>query len=378
MHDVQYDFIIVGGGVYGMATAYHLARMGAESVAVLERESPASGASGGFGKRGVRANRRDPRELPLMREANRVWPTLHEELDGETGFVRTGGTYLIDGPASTGFKGIEAAEIYARTQMALGVPTELWDRSRVRSEYPGISDQIHGASFVPSDGVASHEATTLSYARAAERLGAQIFRDTEASSLIVGSSGRVSGVITEDGHAIKAGRDVVLLANGGVAPLVADATGLELPVWPVYPMASRLRTSSETPIPYLTGHETRPISVKMIGQDIMLSGGWRGQATPNGSDVVPERLDGNIRALQSVFPHLADLEILDADASRTETASVDQIPIIGRCADNLFIATGWSGHGWAIAPVVSRLIAEDVLLGSPSTLLRPFSPQRFR
>lgn len=375
---MRYDFIIVGGGVYGMATAYQLARMGAESVAVLERESPASGASGGFGQRGVRANRRDLRELPLMREANLVWPTLHEELDGETGFVRTGGTYLIDGPASTGFKGIDAAETYARAQTALGVPTELWDRNRVRSEYPGVSDDIHGASFVPSDGVASHEATTLSYARAAERLGVQIFRDTGVASLITGADGSVSGVITESGDSISAGRDVILLANGGVAPLVADATGLELPVWAVYPMASRLRTSSEASVPYLTGHEARPISVKMIGHDIMLSGGWRGQATPDGSTVVPERLDGNIRVLQSVFPAMTDIEVIEADASRTETASVDQIPIIGRCAENLFIATGWSGHGWAIAPVVSRLIAEDVLLDSPSPLLHPFTPQRFR
>lgn len=375
---MKYDFIIVGGGVYGMATAYHLARMGAESVAVLERNSPAAGASGGFGQRGVRANRRDLRELPLMREANRVWPTLHEELAGETGFVRTGGTYLIDGPASTGFKGIDAAKTYARAQTALGVPTELWDRSRVRSEYPEISEDVHGASFVPSDGVASHEATTLSYARAAERLGVQIFRDTGVASLVATTDGRVSSVITEGGDSISARRDVLLLANGGVAPLVAATTGLELPVWTVYPMASRLRTPSAVSVPYLTGHETRPISVKMVDHDIMLSGGWRGQATPDGSNVVTERLDGNIRALQSVFPSLTDIEVIEADASRTETASVDQIPIIGRCAENLFIATGWSGHGWAIAPVVSRLIAEDVLLGSPSKLLHPFSPQRFR
>lgn len=375
---MRYDFIIVGGGVYGMATAFHLARMGAESVVVLERADPASGASGGFGQRGVRANRRDLRELPLMREANRVWPTLHEELDGDTGFVRTGGTYLIDGPASTGFKGVEAAETYAQAQTALGIPTELWDRSRVRSEYPGISEDVHAASFVPSDGVASHEATTFAYARAAERLGVQILRGTEVESLIAPADGSVSGVVTASGDSIYARHDVLLLANGGVAPLVADSVGLALPVWDVYPMASHLRTSSNISVPYLTGHETRPISVKMIDHDIMLSGGWRGQAGPNGSEVVTERLDGNIRALQSVFPSVTDVEVIAADASRTETASVDQIPIIGRCAENLFVATGWSGHGWAIAPVVSRLIAEDVLLGSPSPLLHPFSPQRFR
>ena len=62
------DFVIIGGGVYGVATAWHLARTGA-SVTVLERKTVASGASGGPGRRGVRANFRDRRELALMRAA---------------------------------------------------------------------------------------------------------------------------------------------------------------------------------------------------------------------------------------------------------------------------------------------------------------------
>jgi len=374
---VDFDFVIVGGGVYGMATAYHLARLGAGSVVVIERDEPAAGASGGVGKRGVRANRRDLRELPLMREANRVWPTLHEELDGETGYERTGGTYLIEGPASTGFKGIDAAESYARAQSALGVPTELWDRDRVRSEYPGISDEVQAASFVPTDGVASHEATTLSYAAAAQRRGVQVLTGTEVVELRTDGAGRIAGVLTAKGEIIGARREVLLLANGGVRRLVAEVTGRDLPLWTIYPLACTLRTSSSVHIPRLTGHETRPLSVKMTGEHIMLSGGWRGRATPGGPEVVPERLRGNIEVLQRVFPYLADLEVITADASRAETASVDQIPIIGRCAPNLFVACGWSGHGWAIAPVVSRLIAEDIVMDAPSPLLAPFSPRRF-
>lgn len=373
-----FDFVIVGGGVYGMATAYHLARLGAESVAVLERTQPAAGASGGIGQRGVRANRRDLRELPLMREANRVWPTLHEELGGETGYVRTGGTYLIEGPASTGFKGIDAAETYARAQTALGVPTELWDRDRVRSEYPGISEDVQGASYVPTDGVASHEATTLSFAAAARRLGVQVIHDTGVASVLTADDGGITGVVTDEGETIRARREVILLANGGVRRLVADATGRELPLWTIHPLASRLRTSTSAHIPMLTGHETRPLSVKMLGTDIMLSGGWRGRETAGGSAVVADRLEGNIEVLRHVFPYLTDLEVITADASRAESASVDQIPVIGRCAPRLFVAAGWSGHGWAIAPVVSRLIAEDVLLGISSPLLTPFSPERFR
>jgi len=73
------DFVIVGGGVYGAGVAWELARRGAD-VLLLEAQQIACGASGGLGKRGVRANGRDLRELPLMRLAYDLWPTLAEDI----------------------------------------------------------------------------------------------------------------------------------------------------------------------------------------------------------------------------------------------------------------------------------------------------------
>ena len=83
------EFVIVGGGIYGLATAWTLASRGA-SVVVLEALDVAAGASGGLGKRGVRANGRDVRELPLMREAYQLWPRLHEMLGSPVGYERVG------------------------------------------------------------------------------------------------------------------------------------------------------------------------------------------------------------------------------------------------------------------------------------------------
>ncbi|WP_072314638.1 NAD(P)/FAD-dependent oxidoreductase [Agrococcus sp. Marseille-P2731] len=371
------EFVIVGGGVHGLATAYHLALGGAASVTVLEAGVVASGASGGFGERGVRANRRDLRELPLMAEANSLWPTLHEELGAPTGYRRTGGVYLIDGPASTGFKGLDAAEVYAKAHRGLGVVAEVWDRRRVEREYPGISPAVQGASFVQTDGVASHAKTTEAYAQAARRLGVQVVEQTHVADLEVDAAGRVRAVITAQGERIRVGREVLLANNTGVRDLVLAAAGQELPLWSVYPQALRLRSLVAPQIPMLTGHETRPLSVKVLGDELMLSGGWRGRATPAGGVPDEERIRGNIAVLEAVFPYLTGLEVVDADVSRAESASVDQIPIIGRCGPNLSVATGWSGHGWAIAPVVARHLATMLLHDSRSALLAPFSPDRF-
>jgi sarcosine oxidase subunit beta len=89
------DFVIVGGGVYGAGVAWELAKRGAD-VLVLEAGEIASGASGGLGKRGVRANGRDIRELPLMRTAYELWPDLHEQLGAPTGYERGGNLHFLE------------------------------------------------------------------------------------------------------------------------------------------------------------------------------------------------------------------------------------------------------------------------------------------
>ena len=89
------DYVIVGGGIYGCTVAWELAKRGAD-VRLLEAKTIASGASGGLGERGVRANGRDGRELPLMRLAYDIWPTLHKEINGFTGYRRLGHLDMIE------------------------------------------------------------------------------------------------------------------------------------------------------------------------------------------------------------------------------------------------------------------------------------------
>src|SRR5690606_18923805 len=108
---MKHQFVIIGGGVHGCAAAWRLADAG-EDVLLLEAGAIASGASGGFGRRGVRANRRDLRELPLMRAAYRIWPELDERLGAATGYERTGGMYLIETEPPGTRGGLTAAETH--------------------------------------------------------------------------------------------------------------------------------------------------------------------------------------------------------------------------------------------------------------------------
>ncbi|MGH8877164.1 MAG: NAD(P)/FAD-dependent oxidoreductase [Stackebrandtia sp.] len=374
------EFVIVGGGAHGCAVAYHLAKAGA-AVTLLEAGAIGQEASGGSGKRGVRANRRDLRELGLMTEAYELWPGLADELEHETGYERTGGVYLIEEEVVGTSGGWVAARAHADAQNRIGVPTEVWDADRIREVLPGISENIKGGIHTPLDGVASQTATTRAYARAAHRHGARLIEGTAVASLRSDSSGRVTAVVTDTGEVIAASRDVLLANNSAAAQLAEDWLGVRLPMWNIYPQALFLRAENSVTIPLLTGHESRALSVKILDGDvIMLSGGWRGKlnAETGRGELVQKNIDGNLSQLTSVFPGLGELELLEADASRAEAVSVDAIPFIGPISANVFVAAGWSAHGWALVPAASKRIAELLLTGESSAVLDPFSPARIK
>ncbi|WP_051298085.1 NAD(P)/FAD-dependent oxidoreductase [Brevibacterium album] len=377
---MKYDYIIIGGGVHGCAAAYHLAASGAGSIAVIETATLAAEASGGRGKRGVRANRRDLREMPLMREACELWPTLADELGADTGYVRTGGICLVSGNAANGHNGLAAVEATAGAQNALGIPTEVWDRDRILTRLPGIDTTTKAGIYAPLDGVASHGATTQAYAEAGRRLGVDFFENTTAVKIETNASGAAASVLTATEDVFTIGKQLLLANNAGANPLLADLPGGELPLWTIYPQAVFLRSRNRPEIPLLTAHDSRPLSVKVLDDGvIMLSGGWRGTLDPatGRGRTREENIAGNIRSLTETFPGLGELEVIDADASRTETASVDLIPTIGYVAPNVMVATGWSGHGWALAPAVAPRVAESLRARRADSAFAPFSPDRF-
>ena len=369
------ECVVVGGGIYGMATAWSLARRGAD-VLVLEAHEIAAGASGGLGKRGVRANGRDLRELSLMRLAYDLWPTLDVELGAATGFECTGHLQVYERHHDIG-----AAAVRARVQTAMGIPTVHLEGERVRDVEPGLAAKVLGALHAPRDGVADHEATTRAYAAAAARAGARIRTGADVVGLVRGGE-RVQGVVLGDGSTVEVGRALLLLNNAGMLDLVTRDLGCQLPVWNIFPQVVRSTPAPVAPFASYVGHLHRPVALKMIpGGSVMLSGGWRGRWNPETrrGETIPASVTGNWAEAVALFPAMADLAIAEAMADRAETTCLDLVPVIDRVprASNVFLACGWSGHGWALAPALAPLVAGWVLGGSTPDLLRPFSLSRF-
>lgn len=366
----SYEFIIVGGGVYGCATAWELAREGA-SVLLLEANTVASGASGGLGKRGVRANGRDPRELPLMRVAYDMWPTLAETLGGETGYERTGHVELYERD-----RDLPVAVARTRAQSSLGIETRQLSADEVREIEPAICEDIRTAVYAPLDGVADHGATTRSYADAAQRAGATVRQGEEVTD--VGPH----HVRTSRGERFEATRAIALLANTSVTSLLDQHFDVQLPIWSSFPQVMRTGPLPKQVVHGLVGHAHRVLSVKPLPDgSVMVSGGWRGawnEARQRG-EPVQAQVDGNWAEACHVFPALTDKKIIEVSTSRAETSCIDGVPIMDQVpsAPSVFYGCGWTGHGWAIAPAIAPLFASWMRDSECPAMLAPFRFARF-
>jgi len=372
---VRADFVIVGAGIYGLATAWTLATRGA-SVIVLDAHDVAAGASGGLGKRGVRANGRDIRELPLMREAYALWPVLHETLGAPTGYERVGHLQLYERHHDIG-----QADARARVQSALGIPTTHLEGERVRDIEAGVSSRILGALHAPLDGIADHEATTRAYASAAQRAGVTIRTGARVIDL-VRDGARVVRVTLDSGESIAVGRELLLLVNGATGELLARTCRCTLPIWTIYPQVVLSTPAAVAPFKSYVGHASRPVALKMVPSGaVMLSGGWRGRFNPDTGrgETTEANVAGNWTEAAALFPAIGELSVAEWTADRAETNALDQIPIIDRVpgTSNVLVGCGWTGHGWAIAPAVAPHLAHWALDGVAPDILRPFGLARF-
>jgi sarcosine oxidase subunit beta len=370
-----FDIIIIGAGVYGCATGWELAKRGA-SVLILERGTVACGASGGLGKRGVRANGRDPRELALMRDAYELWPQLNDMLGADTGYERTGHIEIYERE-----RDLPIATARTSAQSSLGITTHELDPDTAREIEPALGAAVLKAVHAPLDGVADHTATTRAFASAAAGAGVTI-REGASVSTVTHKANRATGVVLASGERINARRGVAVLANAGTTKLLADTFNFSLPIWSVLPQVMRTDALPEPLINGLVGHAHRVLSVKALpGNAVMVSGGWRGtwnDATGKG-ETVPDQVEGNWAQACAVFPALREHAIAQVSAERLESTTIDGIPIIDHVPgiEGLWFASGWCGHGWAIAPAVAPLLATWALDGQRPELLAPFSHRRF-
>ncbi|MGH2378338.1 MAG: NAD(P)/FAD-dependent oxidoreductase [Candidatus Limnocylindria bacterium] len=380
--------VIVGGGIVGAACAFFLADRGEDDVVLVERATLGSGTTkGGLG--GIRHQFTDALDVRLSLMATEFWREFGSFTGSAHEFEENG--YLFLAETAEGLAHLrEPLALYER----LGLAVEMLDRERIEELVPGIrTDDLAGGRLCPRDGYGDPGSALAGFAAAALLGGVRIFEGTEVEG-IVREGDRVTGVRTARGD-LKAER--VLLATGcWTAPLAATA-GVSVPIWP-YPRS----IMESQPIPRLvgiplvieweSGFHFRPKEGRQrFAMPNLTTGGAieKGPAAPPGSFEglayppleVPASLEPWVRARAAWrHPAFADLEITSRWSCYYEMTPDDH-PVVGRVpeVEGLYVAAGFSGHGFMHTPAIAQLVVEEMLDGEATTLdISDLSLERFR
>jgi sarcosine oxidase subunit beta len=361
--------VILGSGVIGASIAYHLAKSGAD-VLLVDRRKPASKPSASWASAGgLRSQGRHAPEHPLTIAAASRWRSLEAELDANLEVRLSGHLHVAETEA-------EAAIIEARVKFDStgGIAIERISGNQLREVAPEITTNAMVGAYTQGDGQAHPGLTAAAFVRAAERAGAKTRFQTDARPLIMGN--RVIGIQCANGDRIDA--DIVVLATGAWSVALLPELGLDLPIrW----RGLQMQLSEVAP-PLLGPTVTavgRNLSLKQgpSGQ-LMIGGGWLARPI-GGTEPALEPIDAHVvgqwSAAQSILPALARLRPAQVWAG-AEAQAMDGIPFIGRHGpEGLYLALGFSNHGFQISPAVGDCVARDLLAGN-EPLLAPFSPGR--
>lgn len=369
MTDQPTEIAIVGGGVIGASIAWHLARRGAK-VTLIERDhfaAQASGASAG----GVRQLGRDPREMPLAIASISRWQTLEAELEADVEF-RTGGQLRV----AEREEDARLLRQQAADHQALGLDIRYVERDELRRIAPDLAPGIQWGIHTGNDGQASAPLTTKAFAAAAERAGARLLTGTDVSG-IVQRAGRVAGLDTTIG---RIACDWLVIAAGAWSAPLASQLGVKLPLTTMALQMMAVGPCDPVLAPTV-GAVGRRLSLKQSPNGLfVIGGGWPGDLDASGRAGTTRlaSIRGSIEHASAILPLLGRLP-LQRTWIGLEALAIDEIPILGPLpgVDNVTIAAGFSGHGFALSPIIGQLLGELIIDGAPSIPLDAFAHDRF-
>ena len=362
--------VIIGGGVMGLSTAYHLARAGVTDVVLVEQGEFGSGstckAAGG-----VRAQFSDRSTSSSGHAAcarsRRSRTTFGQEID----LHQVGYLFLLEKPEH-----VEAFEKNIALQNELGVPSRLIDVSEAKALSP--LDQHRGllaAAYSPTDGHCTPESVVNGYAGAARRAGARLLRGC-AVTAIESSGGAITRVVTDRGAIAT---DTVICTAGAWSRGLGAMVGVDLPVEPL-----RRQILTTAPLPGL--HPDTPFTIDFTtsfyfhgeGQGLLL-----GMSDPHetpGFRLTESNawLTGLGEAIERRAPAISEVG-LGAGWAGLYEMTPDHNALIGEAEgiSRFLYATGFSGHGFLMGPAIGEVMRDLYLGQSPVVDVSPRKAGRF-
>lgn len=374
------DVVIVGAGVIGAATAFHLSLLGAGDVLVLDRATVGSGMSCRSSAL-VRMHYTFGPEVELAVRSDAMfgaWP----DLTGRPGCVRRTGFVRIVSP------GEEAAlRANVAMQRALGARAEVIDAAGLKEVAPGLwADDVECAAWEPNGGYGDGAVVAGDLLAAARARGVR-YRPHSPVAALLTDGGRVTGVELAGSGSGTGGGDrehagTVVLAAGVWSPALLRTAGVVLPIeTELHRVAVLAHPAGQgTPVACIDS-TTQTYFRPEAGGSMTLVGAFAGQrgADPDAvASAAGEDLAPLVQAASHRVPALEDAGIVRG-VTGVYDMTPDARPLLGRLPglDGLIVAAGFSGMGFKISPAVGEGIA-GLIAGAPagSVDLAPFRPDR--
>jgi sarcosine oxidase subunit beta len=367
--------VIVGAGIMGLSIAYHLAKRGLTDVLVVDKSYLCGGASGRNGG-GVRAQWSSEANVRLMQESIRMCQDFALKMKINV-WLRQGG-YLFLVRSEERRRALEAS---VHLQNDCGLPTRMLSAKECQKIVPELdTDGVVAGSYNPDDGVVFPWPFVWGFAQEATKLGVEIATFTDVLGFETNGS-TIEGVVlrTRDGERAVVKTNRVVNAAGAWSPEIAKLLGVELPNKP-----HRHEICSTEPLkPWL-----KPL-VADLSDGLYFSQSTRGEIVGGiGQEHVPEGINQDssfaflgkyARSLTRACPVLGDVKVL-RQWSGCYDLTPDANPIVGEVdeVEGFFQASGFMGHGFMMAPVIGKLLAEHIEAGTRVPVFETWSLRRFK
>ena len=386
MEHKNYDVILIGGGIMGSSTAYHLMKADPTlKVVVIEKDLAYEKSSTTLSMVNTRIQFTLKENVQISQHALEVFDHFGETMQvgdkkPEIFLKKEGNLILID----------EKTEASARKayemQKELGCNVSWWSPEKVKEIYPIYEnlDGIVGATFGPDDGHFDAYALLMGYKSKAISLGAEFVQDEVVELLTEpckkGSGGKcrqIGGVKTASGERVAASQ--VVNCTGAWAARLLKSADIDLPVAPtkrqVFAVEPEFKVDYPLPLTFLpSGFYFRTETGGLLLMGFSL------EDDPVGFDFSweKERFEILWEALYNFAPVYESLKLIKGWAGLYAVSLLDANAFLGEWPEikGLYLANGFSGHGLQQGPAVGRYMMELILKKEPTLDLSIFSPQR--
>lgn len=386
------DVLIVGGGLVGCATAWHLACAGL-SVLLLEAGEINNGASGQnagslhfqierrFLENGDALAEQATRVVALNRLAVAEWRGLEAALGRDLEVAMDGGLMVAETPDQA-----RMLEAKAAREAQFGLGTRVVDGAEARRIAPYLSPAIVAASYLADEGHANPRLITPAFAAAATEAGARLYRRTRVTALARARGGGFRAEATGPEGRVEVRADRLLVAAGAWTARIGALINLHLPIFPVA-LTMNVTERAQPFMPHLVQHVGRRLSMKQAHDgNVLIGGGWPSRLARSAEgdfrlDARPLLVDANLREnLRAAVDTVPAVRQLNLIRSWTGTVAItaDQLPLIGEVPriPGFFVAAG--GSAFTLGPTFARLLAGLIAgRGDIGDELAIFSPARF-